>query len=205
MSTRRLNVQHIESLNDVVAKITHVHVRETVPDSIIDRADEVELVDLTPEDLIQRLKEGKVYMPEQAERAIRNYFMPGNLTALARTCAPPHGAARRRADGRFHARSRHRRAVGSERARACLHQRASMCHVARALCAAPGGPAARVMERDPHRDHAVPSVERSGTRSDCRSLAPRAATGRAGGHDSLRPMRPMGSSNTRRRTISRIS
>ncbi|HEY4940418.1 MAG TPA: sensor histidine kinase KdpD [Rhizomicrobium sp.] len=77
-----LNVQHIESLNDVVARITGVRVRETVPDSIIDRADDVELVDLTPEDLIQRLKEGKVYVPEQAERAIGSYFMPGNLTAL---------------------------------------------------------------------------------------------------------------------------
>src|SRR5215469_4496220 len=77
-----LNVQHIESLNDVVAKITHVVVRETVPDSILDNAQDVELVDLTPEDLIQRLKEGKVYLPQQAERAIRNYFMPGNLTAL---------------------------------------------------------------------------------------------------------------------------
>src|SRR5579871_558359 len=77
-----LNVQHLESLNDVVAKITHVVVRETVPDSILDNADDVELVDLTPEDLIQRLKEGKVYLPQQAERAIRNYFAPGNLTAL---------------------------------------------------------------------------------------------------------------------------
>ena len=77
-----LNVQHIESLTDVVAKITRVPVRETVPDSIIDRADEVEVVDLTPEDLIQRLKEGKVYVPELAEQAIRNYFTPGNLTAL---------------------------------------------------------------------------------------------------------------------------
>ncbi|MEI9996707.1 MAG: sensor histidine kinase KdpD [Rhizomicrobium sp.] len=77
-----LNVQHIESLNDVVARITGVRVRETVPDSILDRADEVELIDLTPEDLIQRLKEGKVYVPEQAERAIHAYFMPGNLTAL---------------------------------------------------------------------------------------------------------------------------
>jgi two-component system sensor histidine kinase KdpD len=77
-----LNVQHIESLNDVVAKITHVVVRETVPDSILDHAHDVELVDLTPEDLIQRLKEGKVYLPQQAERAIRNYFKPGNLTAL---------------------------------------------------------------------------------------------------------------------------
>ncbi len=77
-----LNVQHIESLTDVVAKITHVPVRETVPDSIIDRADEVEIVDLTPEDLIQRLKEGKVYIPELAQHAIHHYFMPGNLTAL---------------------------------------------------------------------------------------------------------------------------
>lgn len=77
-----LNVQHLESLNDVVARITGVRVRETVPDSILDRADDVELVDLTPDDLIQRLKEGKVYVPEQAERAIRSYFMPGNLTAL---------------------------------------------------------------------------------------------------------------------------
>ncbi|HEY2111703.1 MAG TPA: sensor histidine kinase KdpD, partial [Dongiaceae bacterium] len=77
-----LNIQHVESLNDVVAKITGVRVRETVPDSIIDRADEVEVVDLTPEDLAQRLKEGKVYLPQQAERAMGNYFKPGNLTAL---------------------------------------------------------------------------------------------------------------------------
>jgi two-component system sensor histidine kinase KdpD len=77
-----LNVQHIESLNDVVAQITHVRVRETVPDSILDRADDVELVDLTPEDLLQRMKEGKVYFAEAAERAAQNYFVPGNLTAL---------------------------------------------------------------------------------------------------------------------------
>ncbi len=77
-----LNIQHLESLNDVIAKITHVRVRETVPDSIFDRADDVELVDLTPEDLLQRLKDGKVYMPELAQRAVQNYFMPGNLTAL---------------------------------------------------------------------------------------------------------------------------
>lgn len=77
-----LNIQHVETLNDVVAKITHVRVQETVPDSIIDRADDIEVIDLTPEDLVQRLKEGKVYVPQQAERAIRNYFTPGNLTAL---------------------------------------------------------------------------------------------------------------------------
>ena len=77
-----LNVQHIESLNDVVARITRIRVRETVPDSIIDKADDIELIDLTPDDLIQRLKDGKVYVPHQAERAIRHYFSPGNLTAL---------------------------------------------------------------------------------------------------------------------------
>jgi two-component system, OmpR family, sensor histidine kinase KdpD len=77
-----LNVQHIESLNDVVARITRIRVRETVPDSIIAKADDIELIDLTPEDLIQRLKDGKVYVLHQAERAIRHYFSPGNLTAL---------------------------------------------------------------------------------------------------------------------------
>src|SRR6201994_2634051 len=67
-----LNIQHVESLNDVVAKITRIRVRETVPDSIIDRADAVEIVDLTPEDLIKRLEEGKVYVPHQADRALRH-------------------------------------------------------------------------------------------------------------------------------------
>src|SRR4030081_2740177 len=77
-----VNIQHIESLNDVVAQITHVRVRETVPDSVFDRADAIELVDLTPDDLIQRLKEGKVYVPAQAERALEHFFAPANLTAL---------------------------------------------------------------------------------------------------------------------------
>jgi two-component system sensor histidine kinase KdpD len=77
-----LNIQHVESLNDVVARITRIRVRETVPDSVIDRADEIELIDLTPQALIQRLREGKVYVPQQAERAVRHYFQPGNLTAL---------------------------------------------------------------------------------------------------------------------------
>lgn len=77
-----LNIQHVESLNDVVAQITRVRVRETVPDSIIDRADDVEVIDLTPDDLIKRLHEGKVYLPRTAKHAIENYFSPGNLTAL---------------------------------------------------------------------------------------------------------------------------
>ena len=77
-----LNIQHVESLNDVVAQITRVRVRETVPDSIIDMADDVEVIDLTPGDLIRRLNEGKVYLPTTAKHAIENYFSPGNLTAL---------------------------------------------------------------------------------------------------------------------------
>jgi two-component system, OmpR family, sensor histidine kinase KdpD len=77
-----VNVQHIESLNDVVAQITGVTVRETVPDRIIERADEAELVDLSPDELIQRLREGKVYVPDQASRAVEKFFRVGNLTAL---------------------------------------------------------------------------------------------------------------------------
>jgi two-component system, OmpR family, sensor histidine kinase KdpD len=77
-----VNIQHIESLNDVVAQITHVRVRETVPDTVFNRADAVELIDLTPDDLIQRLKDGKVYVPKQAERALEHFFSPANLTAL---------------------------------------------------------------------------------------------------------------------------
>ena len=77
-----VNIQHIESLNDVIAQITRIRVRETVPDSIFDRANTVELIDLAPEDLIGRLKEGKVYVPKQAERALEHFFSPANLTAL---------------------------------------------------------------------------------------------------------------------------
>jgi two-component system sensor histidine kinase KdpD len=77
-----LNVQHIESLNDVVARITGVTVRETVPDAVLEMADEMELIDLPPEELLQRLREGKVYMPEQAERAMEQFFRKGNLIAL---------------------------------------------------------------------------------------------------------------------------
>ena len=77
-----LNVQHIESLNDVVARVTGVPTRETVPDSILEEADEVELVDLPPDDLIQRLRDGKVYFPAQAGEAVRKFFRKGNLIAL---------------------------------------------------------------------------------------------------------------------------
>ncbi len=77
-----LNVQHLESLNDVVAQITGVVVRETVPDSVLDAADEVKLIDLPPDELLERLREGKVYRPAQAERAMESFFRKGNLLAL---------------------------------------------------------------------------------------------------------------------------
>ena len=77
-----VNVQHLESLNDVVGGVTGIQVRETVPDPFFDSADEVVLVDLPPDDLRQRLKEGKVYVGDRAERAIENFFRKGNLFAL---------------------------------------------------------------------------------------------------------------------------
>jgi two-component system sensor histidine kinase KdpD len=77
-----LNVQHVESLNDVIAQITTVRVRETVPDALLERADEVELIDLSEEELLARLREGKVYVPDQAARALENFFRRGNLLAL---------------------------------------------------------------------------------------------------------------------------
>ena len=77
-----INVQHVESLNDLVAQITRIHVRETVPDAILDAASEIELVDITPDDLLARLRDGKVYVKAQAERALKHFFSPGNITAL---------------------------------------------------------------------------------------------------------------------------
>jgi two-component system sensor histidine kinase KdpD len=88
-----MNVQHVESLNDVIAKITGVQVRETVPDSMLERAHEIKLVDLPPDALLERLREGKVYVSAQAERAIENFFRKGNLIAL-RELALRHTAER---------------------------------------------------------------------------------------------------------------
>lgn len=88
-----LNIQHLESINDIVEQISGVKVRETLPDSVLSTADEIELVDLSPQDLIKRLEEGKVYVPEQAQRAVHSFFSPGNLTAL-REMALRHAAER---------------------------------------------------------------------------------------------------------------
>ncbi len=77
-----LNVQHLESLNDLVASITGIEVRETLPDRILDQADEVELIDIAPHALMQRMKHGNIYPPERIEAALSNFFREGNLTAL---------------------------------------------------------------------------------------------------------------------------
>jgi two-component system sensor histidine kinase KdpD len=77
-----LNIQHIESLNDIVRGLTGIAVRETVPDWVLDEAEQVELIDMAPEALIQRMKHGNIYPPEQARRALDNFFTPANLTAL---------------------------------------------------------------------------------------------------------------------------
>ncbi len=77
-----LNIQHIETLNETVARITGVRVRETVPDSVMDMADEIELIDIPPEELVKRLKQGKIYPADQASRALGSFFVMGNLTAL---------------------------------------------------------------------------------------------------------------------------
>ena len=77
-----INIQHLESLNDVVMRITGVRVSETVPDAVLDRLHDIVLVDLPPRELIERLQQGKVYMPEQAAQALNQFFSPANLTAL---------------------------------------------------------------------------------------------------------------------------
>jgi len=77
-----LNIQHLESLNDVIQKISKVRVRETVPDTVFDKADEIVLVDFPPDELLKRLAEGKVYVQDTAARAVENFFKPQNLTAL---------------------------------------------------------------------------------------------------------------------------
>jgi len=77
-----VNVQHLESLKDTVAQITGVLVRENIPDTLLNRADQIELVDIPPEELVERLKEGKVYVPEQAQHAVERFFRKGNLLAL---------------------------------------------------------------------------------------------------------------------------
>ena len=184
-----VNIQHVESLNDVVAQITRIRVRETVPDSIIDRADDIEVIDLTPGDLIQRLKQGKVYLPATAKSAIENYFAPGNLTALREL------ALRRTAQRVDEQLVGHMRAACDRRARgrpatACsgLHRRAAALAGAHPLGeAACGTPARAVDGGDRRNTRSARFPRRSATGSRCRcALARRSARRR-------RPCRPSAS------------
>ena len=194
-----LNIQHLESLNDVVARITRIRVRETVPDSIIDRADEVEVVDLTPEDLIQRLKEGKVYMPQQAERAIRHYFQPGNLTALREL------ALRRTAQRVDEQMVDYMRAhaipgpwAAGERVLVCVNEDPN-CARGGALCAGawPTG-CARPGRRIHVETSRTPAPRRGGARPHRRVPAARRAARRRGRDRARRATSPKASSTTRR-------
>ena len=112
-----LNVQHLESLNDLVERITGVVVRETVPDHLLDEADEVEFVDLPPEDLLQRLAEGKVYLPDQAARAVKQLLPQGQPDRAARAGAAAHRRARGRRRAGLPPRPRDRGDLAGGRAR----------------------------------------------------------------------------------------
>ena len=96
-----VNVQHLESLNDVVRQITGVVVRETLPDSFLERADEIELIDLPPDDLLQRLKEGKVYIPEQATKGHRELLPQRQLDRPEGTGVAAYRRAGGRTDGKL--------------------------------------------------------------------------------------------------------
>ena len=178
-----VNIQHIESLNDVVAQITHVRVRETVPDSVFDRADGIELIDLTPDDLIQRLKEGKVYVPKQAERALEHYFSPGNLTALREL------ALRRTAERVDEQLLNHMQAnaiagpwAAGERILVCISRGPALGR-AGALYQTARRPAARAVDGAEHRDAAFVAPERRGARSAGRYVAAGGSARRRGADD----------------------
>ena len=181
-----LNVQHLESLNDLVAKITGVIVRETVPDSVLERADEIELVDLPPDELIQRLQEGKVYLPQQAQEAMHNFFRKGNLIALREL------ALRRtadRVDAQMQAYMRDHAIAKTwpvaERVLVCVSpspQAGLLVRAGRRARHAPGGRVDRRLRRDAGEREAVGGRPRAG-RADAAS---RRAAGR-GDRDTLGP------------------
>jgi two-component system sensor histidine kinase KdpD len=130
-----LNVQHVESLNDVVAQVTGVIVRETVPDRVLQEATEIRLIDLPPDELLERLEAGKVYVPEQAQRAVNNFFRKGNLIALREL-------ALRRTAERVDAQMQHyKNAHGiqgvwatGDRVLACVSPSPSSARIVRAAC-----------------------------------------------------------------------
>ena len=202
-----VNIQHIESLNDVVAQITRVRVREIVPDEILDRADAIKLVDLTPDELIQRLKEGKVYVPAQAERALKHYFSPANLTALREL------ALRRTAERvdeqlleQMQARAIPGPWAAGERILVCVSEdprSAGLVRYAKRLADRLRAP----MDRAVRRDQQEPAVHRRGARPDRRQPCgwPSASTARPSRFRPRRGGSPTTSSASLTRTTSRTS
>ena len=181
-----VNIQHVESLNDVVAQITGVRVRETVPDAILDRADAVELVDLTPDDLIQRLQRGQGLRPQAGRACAQELFLAHQPDGAARACAAAHGRARRRAAARADAGPGHFRSLGRGRAHPGVRERGSEIRRAGALRQAAGRPAARALDGNLHRDAAKPPVQRGRARPAGRDHAAGRAPGRRGHHAPLR-------------------
>jgi two-component system sensor histidine kinase KdpD len=116
------NIQHLESLNQLVRRMTGIEVRETVPDTFLAHADQVVTVDISVEELRQRLREGKIYPPEQVEQALRNFFKPGNLGALRELALREvaRGQSRSRAEMELRKRERGRRTTVGERLMVCL-------------------------------------------------------------------------------------
>ena len=154
-------MQHLESLNDVVAQITGVVVRETVPDAVFDKAYEVRVVDLPVDELLERLHEGKVYMPQQAARAVDNFFREGNLIAL-RELALRRTAERVDAKMRgYKAGARHRGVVAHGRARPRLR-------LVRARTPRASSARARRMATSLHAELVGLYVETPGRRCACR-------------------------------------
>jgi len=116
------NIQHLESLNQLVRRMTGIEVRETVPDTFLTRADQIVTVDISVEELRQRLREGKIYPAEQVEQALRNFFKPGNLGALRELALREvaRGQSRSRAELELRKRERGRRTMVGERLMVCL-------------------------------------------------------------------------------------
>ena len=188
-----VNIQHVESLNDIVAQITRIRVRETVPDSIIDRADDIEVIDLTPGDLIERLKQGKVYLPKTAKSAIENYFSPGNLTALREL------ALRRTAQRVDEQLVRHMQEhaisgpwAAGDRVLVCIDEAARISG-ADPLRQAAGGAPARAMDGRHGGDGAGCAFFRGGARPDSAFHAP-CRDARRRNQDTARPQRGRGRS-----------
>ena len=163
-----LNIQHLESLADVVSRITGVAVRETVPDRVLQEAADVVLVDITPDELIQRLNEGKVYVPETARRATPEFLHARQPDGAARTGAAPHGRPGRRPDGRLSAPEGDRGPLGRLGAPARLRRRRRSLRARR-----PPGGAARDLASTPPGPRSRSSRSRGGGRTRRRTRSPR--------------------------------